>query len=98
LYSLNDRIVDCFLRSENATGAVEDESPSTTSPEVLALSAYLTWLARGSEVGKNPPWRGQNVIEASNLIPVKNSIPAAAKRFLWSIARIVMERTAKVSR
>jgi len=75
LYSLNDRIVDCFLRSENATGAVEDESPSTTSPEVLALSAYLTWLARGSEVGKNPPWRGQNVIEASNLIPVEKLDP-----------------------
>src|SRR5947207_5100898 len=71
LYSLNDRIGDCFLRSDNATGAVEDELPSTTSPEVLALSAYLTWLARGSEVGKNPPWRGQNVIEASNLIPVE---------------------------
>ena len=75
LYSLNDRIVDCFLRSENATGAVEDEVPSTTSPEVLALSAYITWLARGSEVGKNPAWRGQNVIEASNLISVEKLDP-----------------------
>src|SRR5262249_52769022 len=75
LYSLNDRIVDCFMRSENATGAVEDESPSTTSPEVLALSAYITWIARGSEVGKNPAWRGQNVIEASHLIPVEKLDP-----------------------
>jgi len=70
LYSLGDRIVDCFLRSENATGSTEDDPPSTTSKEVLAIQAYLTWLARGSEVGKNPSWRGQNTIEASHLIPV----------------------------
>src|SRR6185369_2438655 len=65
LYSLGDRIVDCFLRSENATGAAETDPPTTTSPEVLAISAYITWLARGSEVGNNPPWRGQNTIAAS---------------------------------
>jgi thiosulfate dehydrogenase len=83
LYTLGDRIVDCFLRSQNATGTIEvngedspDEErargglPSTTSREVLALSAYITWLARGYEVGTNPPWRGQNVIPPSNLIPV----------------------------
>lgn len=65
LYSLGDRIVDCFLRSENATAV-----PTTTSKEVLAVSAYITWLSRGSEMGKNPPWRGQNSIAASSLIPV----------------------------
>ena len=70
LYSLGDRVVDCFLRSENATGASQTELPATTSPEVLALSAYITWLARGSEVGTNPTWRGQNTIAASNLIPI----------------------------
>jgi thiosulfate dehydrogenase len=77
LYSLNDRIVDCFLRSENATGvaaaasgSASDALPSSTSKEVLALSAYITWLARGFEVGKNPAWRGQNTIAASALIPV----------------------------
>src|SRR6266705_321467 len=75
LYSLNDRIVDCFLRSENATGGVEDELPSTTSPEVLALSAYLTWLSRGTEVGKNPPWRGQNAIPAPMLVPIDKLDP-----------------------
>lgn len=83
LYTLNDRIVDCFLRSENATGTIEagggegagdDEHegvPSQTSKEVLAVAAYLTWLARGHEVGKNPAWRGQNVIAAPNLIPLE---------------------------
>ena len=72
LFSLGDRIVDCFLRSENATGAsVEvDDLPSLSSREVLAVSAYLTWLSRGFEVGKNPWWRGQNTIASTSLVPV----------------------------
>src|SRR5215470_879263 len=70
LYSLNDRIVDCFLRSENATGAVDAPAPTPTSKEVLAVAAYLTWLAKGFEVGKNPAWRGQNTIETAKLIPI----------------------------
>jgi thiosulfate dehydrogenase len=71
LYSLNDRIVDCFLRSENATGSNQAERPVPTSKEVLAVQAYITWLARGFEVGKNPAWRGQNTIETSRLIPIE---------------------------
>jgi thiosulfate dehydrogenase len=80
LYSLNDRIVDCFLRSENATGAMEEgverwEAPSPASKEVLALAAYITWLARGSTVGSNPTWRGQNTIKTDALIPVARLEP-----------------------
>ena len=75
LYSLGDRVVDCFLRSENATGAAEAELPTTTSREVLAVSAYITWLARGAEVGKNPSWRGRNTIAAANLIPIEKLDP-----------------------
>lgn len=73
LYSLGDRITDCFLRSENATGSqvAADQLPNPSSPEVLAISAYLTWLARGAVVGKNPTWRGQNAIASSALIPVE---------------------------
>ena len=72
LYSLGDRISDCFLRSENATGALApEELPNPSSPEVLALSAYITWLARDAAMGKNPSWRGQNTIPASALIPVE---------------------------
>jgi len=79
LISLNDRIVDCFLRSENATGSAQgDESgqarvvaaealPTPTSREVLALAAYLTWISKGYEVGKNPAWRGQNTIPQPSL-------------------------------
>jgi thiosulfate dehydrogenase len=93
LYTLGDRIVDCFLRSENATGMIEaggdpppaalealelaphavepvEALPSPTSKEVLAVAAYITWLARGFEVGRNPAWRGQNVIAASSVVPI----------------------------
>ena len=72
LFSLGDRITDCFLRSENAIGGdlSAGELPTPTSREVLAVSAYLTWLSRGSEMGKNPSWRGQNTIPASALVPI----------------------------
>ena len=77
LFSLGDRIVDCFLRSENGTGSSDEpeQLPTPTSKEVLAVSAYLTWLAQGYEVGKNPSWRGQNTIAAANLIPVDKLDP-----------------------
>jgi thiosulfate dehydrogenase len=78
LFTLGDRIVDCFLRSQNATGMPDgdEELPTLTSKEVLAVAAYLTWLARGFQVGENPPWRGQNVIPASKLIPIEALAPA----------------------
>jgi thiosulfate dehydrogenase len=81
LISLGDRIVDCFLRSENATGKLAgagqgghgqgvDVLPTPTSKEVLALSAYLTWLSRGYGIGVNPVWRGQNSLAKTALIPI----------------------------
>ena len=69
LFSLEDRIVDCFLRSQNATGAVDGgELPSAASKEVLAVSAYLTWLSRNAALGKSPAWRGHNTLSANVLI------------------------------
>jgi len=88
LISLNDRIVDCFLRSENATGKLEqgaegastglapDRLPNPTSREVLALAAYLNWISRGNEIGKSPGWRGQNAIPQASIIPVNKLDPA----------------------
>jgi thiosulfate dehydrogenase len=70
LISLADRVVDCFMRSENATGRGEADLPSPTSKEVLAVNAYLSWLARGYAVGANPPWRGHNAIAADKLTPI----------------------------
>jgi thiosulfate dehydrogenase len=80
-----DRIVDCFLRSENATGRFAsqadaetgeqnhqdaDEALSPASKEVLAVSAYIAWLAKGYAVGANPAWRGQNAIASDKLVPL----------------------------
>jgi thiosulfate dehydrogenase len=76
LYTLNDRIVDCFARSQNATEGTSPDLPTQTTKEVLALSAYITWLAQGYEVGKNPSWRGQNAIAEPNRIPLGKLDPA----------------------
>lgn len=86
LISLNDRIVDCFLRSENATGRLDhdaagaavptDSLPTPTSREVLALAAYLNWISRGNEIGKSPSWRGQNTIPQASLVPLDKLDPA----------------------
>jgi thiosulfate dehydrogenase len=87
LISLGDRVVDCFLRSQNATGRVVDAEgqlaadgrvnlPTPTSKEVLAVSAYLAWLSRGSPIGTTLTWRGQNAIDAKALIPVDKLDPA----------------------
>jgi thiosulfate dehydrogenase len=78
LITLADRIVDCFMRSENATGrsasdgssADDGDLPTPTSKEVLALSAYITWLAKDHPVGSNPPWRGRNAIPQTSLLPI----------------------------
>ena len=70
LISLQDRVVDCFLRSENATGHGTEALPAPDSKEVLAVTAYLTWLGRGYAVGANPAWRNRNAIAADKLIPV----------------------------
>jgi thiosulfate dehydrogenase len=79
LISLADRVVDCFMRSENATGRGVEELPTPMSKEVLAVSAYLTWLARGHSVGMNPPWRGRNTIPSDRLIPVSKIDPKAGE-------------------
>jgi thiosulfate dehydrogenase len=83
LISLADRVVDCFLRSQNATGRLTADAdgqgsqevtahlPSPTSREVLALSAYITWLSSGRQMGNNPTWRGQNTIRNDALVPIE---------------------------
>ena len=82
LIGLADRIVECFIRSENGSGRIEDGNgvgrvadvqeavPTPASKEVLAVVAYLTWLSKGYPVGSSPAWRGRNVIPANKVIPV----------------------------
>jgi thiosulfate dehydrogenase len=89
LFSLEDRIVGCFYRSQNATGIIDlaeaepansadhaAKLPAPDSPEVLALSAYLRWLSRGFEPGVAAPWRRKNVIDPANRIPLEELDPA----------------------
>jgi len=72
-FTLEDRIVGCFMRSENATGGMEMPEPS--APEVVALAAYLRWLSRGYPKGEDPSWRKQNRIADDKLIPVDRLDP-----------------------
>ncbi len=88
LFSLADRIVDCFLRSQNGANApAELERPTPTSPEVLAVDAYLAWLSKGYHVGENPSWRGRNVIPAASLIPVDRLDPAKGEALFMERCR-----------
>jgi thiosulfate dehydrogenase len=82
LITLADRVVDCFLRSENATQHAAEALPTPTSKEVLAVSAYLAWLSRGYTVGVNPAWRGRNAIPTEHLIPI-DRINAHAGRTIY---------------
>jgi len=79
LFTLEDRVVECFKRSIDAkkheagsdTGDDKALRLDTHSREVLAISAYLAWLSSGYPVGKKIPWRGQNTIPSENLIPIE---------------------------
>jgi thiosulfate dehydrogenase len=73
-YLLVDRIVDCFWRSENGTEA-PDVLPTTTTPEVLEVAAYINWISTGYESGRSPSWRGRNTIAADRLIAVERLDP-----------------------
>ena len=78
-FSLVDRIVGCFLRSMNGSGAPtmlsahdpdSAAAPIAGSEEVRALVAYIDWLSEGYAPGDSLPWRGLNTIAESALIPV----------------------------
>ncbi len=75
LFSLEDRILECFKRSLDAREKESVNSPTTDSKEVLALAAYITWLSSGIPLGKNIPWRGRNAIPQEKLIPVDKLDP-----------------------
>ncbi len=83
-FTLEDRVVGCFFRSQNATGHVGPDSesgiddpvlPTPETPEVLALTAYLRWLSRGYEPGERAPWRKRNVIPEENRLPLDELEP-----------------------
>ena len=75
--TLDDRVIECLLRSENATAKVTtpEAMPTDKSPEVVALAAYLTWLSRDFNSPSGPPWRGKNTIPAAAQIPLAKLDP-----------------------
>ncbi len=91
MITLEDRIVGCFQRSENATGAElpdggksrtltsERRTPDPESREVVALAAYITWLSEGFAHGDTLRWRGHNIIPADRRIPVAQLSRARGK-------------------
>ena len=93
IFTLEDRIIGCLLRSVNATGSRDpgtvtrhenDLAGSSLTPErreVQDLAAYITWLFSGRTIGKEIPWRGHNSLPASSLIPVDKLDPKLGKRY-----------------
>jgi thiosulfate dehydrogenase len=76
LITLEDRIRDCFVRSLNGS------APPFDSEELLAVSAYITWLAEGLPAGREPSWRGRNQIAKANLIAI-DKLDVGAGRALF---------------
>lgn len=50
--SLQERLQECFVRSENGT------APDIESPEIKALVAYILWLSPSDKKGEVYPGRG----------------------------------------
>ena len=88
LFSLKERIVGCFMRSENATGvrtqvAERDRSnsfPDTTAEEVAALATYINWISDSVNPAEKLPWRGKNVIPPDSCLSIERLDPARGKR------------------
>jgi thiosulfate dehydrogenase len=90
-FMLEDRIVECLLRSENGTGAPRPTDgvrsrqqerqayPDTGSAEVAALAAYIVWLSDGLPPGSPLPWRGRNVIVRDSSLSVEKLDPVRGK-------------------
>ncbi|MCC7000889.1 MAG: c-type cytochrome [Gemmatimonadaceae bacterium] len=55
--SIEDRIRGCFARSLNAAPV-----PAYGSPELIDISAYLTWLSRGTPMGKETDGQGMRTL------------------------------------
>ncbi|MGE3705627.1 MAG: c-type cytochrome [Vicinamibacterales bacterium] len=75
MFTIEDRIIECFMRSENGT-QVTQAFPAPDSTEVQAVKAYLDWLSRGYDKEQPLPWRGKNAIAADKLIPLDRLDPA----------------------
>jgi thiosulfate dehydrogenase len=95
-FTLEDRIVGCFMRSENATNQRQSnrkrsglksqarDYPGPHSEEVTALASYITWLSQGLSVEAKLPWRGHNVISPENRLPLNKLDPVRGKELFMT--------------
>jgi thiosulfate dehydrogenase len=93
VFTLEERIVGCLLRSINATGRrnpsivtrheneLKGSSVNADTREVRDLAAYIRWLSSGLTIGNEIPWRGRNSLPASSLLPIEKLDPKLGKRY-----------------
>ncbi len=87
VFTLEERIIGCFLRSVNATGTrqknvtlrheneLEGATLTPDSPEVGDVAAYIRWLSPEGRPDTLLPWRGHNQIPKASLIPINRLDP-----------------------
>ena len=92
MFTLEERIVGCFMRSINATGSrygnvtVHHENElgaatlSSESEEVEDLAAYIRWLSWNSEIDSTLPWRGHNQLPESSLLSLEKLNPKLGRQ------------------
>ena len=73
LFTLEDRIRGCFVRSMNGV------APPYDSKELLAVSAYISWLSQGQPLGESPPWRGLNTIAEDERLTIDRLDPVRGR-------------------
>ncbi len=91
MFTLEERIIGCFLRSVNATGSRVDRSAlrhenelegaalNPESREVQDVAAYIRWLSPAGLTDTLSLWRGHNQIAAASLLPVNRLDPKRGK-------------------
>ncbi len=74
-FLLEDRIIECFRRSMDASeGDLQEprfsagDTLSASTREVASVAAYLRWISRGFAHGDPLPWRGQNALSAQGTV------------------------------
>ncbi|WP_027414829.1 c-type cytochrome [Aneurinibacillus terranovensis] len=63
--TMEDRINECFKRSENG------KPLASGSKELTAVVSYLSYISEGVPMGANMPWRGQGKADMSGIKPDK---------------------------
>ncbi|QDV72190.1 c-type cytochrome [Botrimarina mediterranea] len=71
--TLEDRVLNCFMRSENGI------RPPNGSEVSVAISAYITWLSQGESIAMNPDQPlGPNAVEPVRLDPATADVDRGA--------------------